>query len=245
VSTLLDKQLSNGQGLSYPKATILRFAEVAVAGIVRVALGLWQIFYAQECYGFTIMLLGSIPTMRVLKYHASRVFALLRCCYKRCRNTEGHALNPGWRHTHRMMSHSPTLKVTLSIPDFAAIMGLIGSTCCMLLALMMPGLIHVIFSGFDGTLHSRMPLSSTPLLGLKLCYACDQWHSSRVVTFLPVDTLNFTTTLKARLYKSQLSAASSFLDHVLVVVGAVGCLLGTSDALSRIMYPENHTDDAM
>lgn len=33
--------------------------------------------------------------------------------------------------------------MVLLIPDFAAIMGLIGSTCCMLLGLIMPGLIHL------------------------------------------------------------------------------------------------------
>jgi hypothetical protein len=37
---------------------------------------------------------------------------------------------------------------------------------------------------FDRKLHSRMPLSFTPLLRLKLLHACDQWHSSRVSTFL-------------------------------------------------------------
>jgi hypothetical protein len=42
---------------------------------------------------------------------------------------------------------------------------------------------------FDGGLHSRMPLVPTPAR-LKLLYACVQWHSSRVSTFLPVHTLN-------------------------------------------------------
>jgi hypothetical protein len=35
---------------------------------------------------------------------------------------------------------------------------------------------------FDGKLHSRVPLSFTPLLRLKHCHACGQWHSSRVFT---------------------------------------------------------------
>jgi hypothetical protein len=35
---------------------------------------------------------------------------------------------------------------------------------------------------FDRNLHSRMPLSFTPLLCLKCCHACDQCHSSRVFT---------------------------------------------------------------
>jgi hypothetical protein len=35
---------------------------------------------------------------------------------------------------------------------------------------------------FDRNLHSRMPLSFTPLLRLKRCHACDQWDSSRVFT---------------------------------------------------------------
>jgi diketogulonate reductase-like aldo/keto reductase len=35
---------------------------------------------------------------------------------------------------------------------------------------------------FDRHLHSRMPLSFTPLLRLKRCHACDQWPSSREST---------------------------------------------------------------
>ena len=70
--------------------------------------------------------------------------------------------------------------IVTGIPDFAAIMGLIGSTCCMLLALIMPGLIH------------------------------------------------------SQLFKSELSASSKLLNHTLVLVGLVGCLLGTNDALARI-----------
>jgi hypothetical protein len=35
---------------------------------------------------------------------------------------------------------------------------------------------------FDRNLHSRMALSFTPLLRLKLLHACDQWHSSRLFT---------------------------------------------------------------
>jgi hypothetical protein len=42
---------------------------------------------------------------------------------------------------------------------------------------------------FDKNAHSRMPLVPTPLLRLKHCHACDQWHSSRVATFLPVGTV--------------------------------------------------------
>jgi beta-galactosidase len=51
-----------------------------------------------------------------------------------------------------------------------------------------------VWSGFDYSdvkcayfgrdLHSRMPLSFTPLLRLKLLQACDQWYSSRVATIL-------------------------------------------------------------
>jgi hypothetical protein len=37
---------------------------------------------------------------------------------------------------------------------------------------------------FDRTSHSMMPLSFTPLLRLKRCHACDQWHSSRASTCL-------------------------------------------------------------
>jgi hypothetical protein len=37
------------------------------------------------------------------------------------------------------------------------------------------------------------------LLRLKLYHACDQWHSSREFTLLPVDTVNCVTTLKGKL----------------------------------------------
>jgi hypothetical protein len=36
----------------------------------------------------------------------------------------------------------------------------------------------------------RMPLVPTPVR-LQLVYACEQWHSSRVATFLPVRTVNY------------------------------------------------------
>jgi hypothetical protein len=48
----------------------------------------------------------------------------------------------------------------------------------------------------DRTLHSRLILSFTPLLRLKRCHACGQWHSSRVATFLPVHTVNCVHTRK-------------------------------------------------
>jgi hypothetical protein len=41
-----------------------------------------------------------------------------------------------------------------------------------------------------------MPLDPTHFR-LKLLHACDQWHSSRKVTLLPVDTVNCVATLKA------------------------------------------------
>jgi aconitase B len=41
----------------------------------------------------------------------------------------------------------------------------------------------------DRNLHSRMPLDATHVR-LKLLHACDQWHSSRKFTFLPVATVN-------------------------------------------------------
>jgi hypothetical protein len=37
---------------------------------------------------------------------------------------------------------------------------------------------------FGRNLHPMTPLSFTPLLRVKLLQACDQWHSSRVSTFL-------------------------------------------------------------
>jgi uncharacterized membrane protein YccF (DUF307 family) len=44
----------------------------------------------------------------------------------------------------------------------------------------MLGLVRCAFS--DKELHSRMPLEPTPLLRLKRCHACDQWHFSREFT---------------------------------------------------------------
>jgi hypothetical protein len=41
-----------------------------------------------------------------------------------------------------------------------------------------------------------MPLSFTPLLRLKRCHVCDQWHFLSGVHFLPVDNLNSVQTLK-------------------------------------------------
>jgi hypothetical protein len=48
----------------------------------------------------------------------------------------------------------------------------------------------------DVLLHSTMPLSFTPLLRLTRCHACDQYHSFRVFTLLPVGTVNHVATLK-------------------------------------------------
>jgi hypothetical protein len=48
---------------------------------------------------------------------------------------------------------------------------------------------------FDRNLHPRMLLDPTHVR-LKLLHACDQWHSSRKFTLLPVDTVNFVQTLK-------------------------------------------------
>jgi hypothetical protein len=50
----------------------------------------------------------------------------------------------------------------------------------------------------DARFLSRVPLSATPLLRLKLLRACDQWHSSRVSTHTlsPVDAVNSVKTLK-------------------------------------------------
>jgi hypothetical protein len=50
-------------------------------------------------------------------------------------------------------------------------------------------------------------LDPTPLLGAKRCHARDQQHTSRVVTFLPVDTVNHVQTLNAPAGERQ-SAAS-------------------------------------
>jgi hypothetical protein len=48
-----------------------------------------------------------------------------------------------------------------------------------------------------------MPLVPTPAR-LKRLHACDQWYSSRVVTLLPFDTVNYATPLKAKETNGQL-----------------------------------------
>jgi hypothetical protein len=52
-----------------------------------------------------------------------------------------------------------------------------------------------------GILYTRMPLVPTPA-HWKHLDARDQWHFSRVSTFLPVHTVNRVQTLKADLIKS-------------------------------------------
>jgi hypothetical protein len=47
-------------------------------------------------------------------------------------------------------------------------------------------------------LHSRMPLSFTPLIRFERCHACEQWHFSRCSLLLPVHTLIWVQTLKVR-----------------------------------------------
>jgi superfamily II DNA/RNA helicase len=61
----------------------------------------------------------------------------------------------------------------------------------------------VCLDGSTACLHLRMLLSNihlllrfTRLLCLKRCHVCDQWHSSRVPPFLPVDTVNYVATLQ-------------------------------------------------
>jgi hypothetical protein len=53
-----------------------------------------------------------------------------------------------------------------------------------------------------------MPLSFTPLLCLKRCYACDQWHSSRASTPLTGRLCNCVQTLKAEENKVDLGVLS-------------------------------------
>jgi hypothetical protein len=50
---------------------------------------------------------------------------------------------------------------------------------------------------FQQKLHSRLPLDPTHVR-LKLLHACDQWHSSRKFTLLPVGTVTCVQTLKGR-----------------------------------------------
>jgi hypothetical protein len=54
-----------------------------------------------------------------------------------------------------------------------------------------------------GDLHSRILLDLMLFLRLKRCHACDQCHSSRASTFLPVHTVNCVQTLKASTFAGQ------------------------------------------
>jgi hypothetical protein len=72
----------------------------------------------------------------------------------------------------------------------------------------------------NGNLHSRgVPLSFTPLLRLKRCHACGQWHSSRAATFLPVGTVNVVHKHKRQnktSWKQRMKAANHELRHTLL-----------------------------
>jgi hypothetical protein len=63
----------------------------------------------------------------------------------------------------------------------------------------------------DRNLHSRMPLDPTHVR-LKLLHACDQWHSSRKFTLLPVDTVNCVATLKALCVDTQVLTMNSTMN---------------------------------
>ena len=75
--------------------------------------------------------------------------------------------------------------VVIAIPDFAVVMGLIGSTCCMLLALILPGYFHLKIFGRR----------------LTLCQRC--------------------------------------FDYLLIFLGVCGSILGTRDAVNRILHPDD------
>eukprot|EP00051_Salpingoeca_urceolata_P002178 m.47883 g.47883 ORF g.47883 m.47883 type:complete len:413 (+) comp11953_c0_seq1:316-1554(+) len=82
-----------------------------------------------------------------------------------------------------------TALVVVVIPDFATIMGLIGSTCGMLLAFIMPGLLHL------------------------------------------------------RYFGKSLSVMTRTRDWVIVGLGVIGMLLGTRDAVFRVLYPDDYAAD--
>jgi proton-coupled amino acid transporter len=73
--------------------------------------------------------------------------------------------------------------IVLLIPSFSAIMGLIGATCCSLLAFILPALFH------------------------------------------------------QKLFKGTLSKKNETLNYTLLSIGVIGAILGTHDALKRIMHP--------
>jgi hypothetical protein len=75
-------------------------------------------------------------------------------------------------------------------------------------------------SFFDRNLHSRMPLVPTPAR-LKLEQARDQWHFSRMFTFLPVHIVNRVQTLKV------------FIDAFLKFRGNVLALAAKGDAVMK------------
>jgi amino acid permease len=78
--------------------------------------------------------------------------------------------------------------VVVAIPDFAAIMGLIGSTCCMLLALILPGYFHL------------------------------------------------------KIFGNRLTLAERCFDYFVVGLGMVGFILGTHDAIERILSADPSED---
>jgi hypothetical protein len=65
---------------------------------------------------------------------------------------------------------------------------------------------------FDRNLHSRMPLVPTPAR-LKLLQACDQWHSSRLSTFLTGSHCKFRPNTKGRVCSHHLRLHRSVLDR--------------------------------
>eukprot|EP00039_Didymoeca_costata_P004251 m.72225 g.72225 ORF g.72225 m.72225 type:complete len:431 (+) comp12311_c0_seq2:357-1649(+) len=78
--------------------------------------------------------------------------------------------------------------VVVCIPDFAIIMGLIGSTCCMVLGLIMPALNHL------------------------------------------------------AIFKTKLTRIQIFWDILIILLGCIGSMLGTRDALLRIFSPSEAQD---
>jgi hypothetical protein len=80
----------------------------------------------------------------------------------------------------------------------------------------------------DRILHSKMPLVST-FVGLTLLHACDHWHSSRVFTLLPADTVNLVQTLKVRI----LSTEEATMKLVKMIESTGVAAIGVQCAFSR------------
>jgi hypothetical protein len=85
-------------------------------------------------------------------------------------------------------------------------------------------LFNVRCSDLNTILHSKMLSDPTPA-SLTLLHAYDRWHSSRVVAFLLVDTVNHVATLEVVANPSSSSSSECVRGAVSVSVSVQGTVL--------------------